>query len=91
MKKSGEKSGSDTSKNVKSGGTKRVLTTDDPAATPSQLRQPNERDESADQQLSGTRRVINKRTTTCKAGNKTPMRATVSPKSRLTYPRRGEL
>ncbi len=39
-------------------GTKRVLATDDPAATPRQLRQPNERDESADQQLSGTRRVI---------------------------------
>jgi paraquat-inducible protein B len=58
MKKRGEKSGSDTSKNVKSGGTKRVLATDDPAATPSQLRQPNERDQSADQQLSGTRKVI---------------------------------
>ncbi len=39
-------------------GTKRVLATDDPAATPRQLRQPNERDESADQQLSTTRRVI---------------------------------
>ncbi len=39
-------------------GTKRVLATDDPAATARQLRQPNERDESADQQLSGTRKVI---------------------------------
>ena len=43
---------------VELAGTKRVLTTDDPAATPRQLRQPNERDESADQQLSGTRRII---------------------------------
>lgn len=39
-------------------GTRRVLATDDPAATARQLRQPNERDESADQQLTGTRRVI---------------------------------
>lgn len=39
-------------------GTKRVLATDDPAATARQLRQPNERDESADAQLTGTRRVI---------------------------------
>ena len=39
-------------------GTKGVLATDDPVATPHQLRQPHERDESADQQLSGTRSVI---------------------------------
>ena len=39
-------------------GTKRVLATDDPAATPRQLRQPNERDESADEQLTGPRRAI---------------------------------
>jgi hypothetical protein len=39
-------------------GTKRRLATDDPAATPRQLRQPNERDESADEQLTGTRRVM---------------------------------
>ena len=39
-------------------GTKRVLATDDPAATPRQLRQPNERDESADEQLTPARRVM---------------------------------
>ena len=39
-------------------GTKRRLASDDPAATPRQLRQPNERDESADEQLTGPRRVI---------------------------------
>ncbi|HVE90416.1 MAG TPA: hypothetical protein VNA44_12035 [Burkholderiaceae bacterium] len=39
-------------------GTKRILATDDPAATAPELRQPNERDESADQQLTGPRRVI---------------------------------
>jgi hypothetical protein len=43
---------------VEVAGTKRVLATDDPAATPRQLRQPNERDESADEQLTGPRRVI---------------------------------
>ena len=45
-------------KNLDLAGTKRVLATDDAAVTPRRLRQPNERDESADQQLSGTRRVI---------------------------------
>ena len=44
--------------NLELAGTKRVLATDDPAVSPRRLRQPNERDESADQQLSGTRRVI---------------------------------
>ena len=39
-------------------GTKRILATDDPAVTPRQLRQPNERDESADEQLTAPRRVI---------------------------------
>lgn len=39
-------------------GTKRVLATDDPAATTPELRQPNERDESADEQLTAPRRVI---------------------------------
>ena len=39
-------------------GTKRVLATDDPAATPRQLRQPNERDESADEHLTPARRVM---------------------------------
>ncbi len=67
MKKSGEqlKRGqpSDTgpggsSQNKKLRVTERVLATDDPAATPRQLRQPNERDESADEQATTTRRVI---------------------------------
>ena len=44
--------------NVDPIGTKRTLATDDPAATARQLRQPNERDESADEQLTTTRRVI---------------------------------
>ena len=39
-------------------GTKRRLATDEPVATPRQLRQPHERDQSADQQLSSTRRVM---------------------------------
>lgn len=67
MKKSVEKSernnradprGNGKAGNVDHTGTKRVLATDDPAATPRQLRQPNERDESADEQLTTTRRVI---------------------------------
>ena len=44
--------------NVDHIGTKRTLATDDPAATARQLRQPNERDESADEQLTATRGVI---------------------------------
>ena len=39
-------------------GTKRVLATDDSTATLRELRQPNERDESADEQLTTPRRVI---------------------------------
>ena len=39
-------------------GTERVLATDDPAATPAELRQPNERDESADQQKTTPRNVM---------------------------------
>ena len=39
-------------------GTQRTLATDDPAATSRELRQPNERDESADEQLTTPRRVI---------------------------------
>ncbi|HZA97116.1 MAG TPA: hypothetical protein VE421_13345 [Burkholderiaceae bacterium] len=67
MKNSGEKrerdnqSGTARSEQRRSeelAGTKRRLATDDPAATPRQLRQPHERDESADDQLTGTRRVI---------------------------------
>ena len=49
---------SDQRRNEELAGTKRELATDDPAATPRELRQPHERDESADQQLSGTRRVM---------------------------------
>ena len=50
--------GSERQRGEELAGTKRKLATDDPSATPRQLRQPNERDESADQQLTGTRRVI---------------------------------
>ena len=39
-------------------GTQRTLATDDTAATSRELRQPNERDESADEQLTTPRRVI---------------------------------
>ena len=39
-------------------GTQRTLATDDVAATSRELRQPNERDESADEQLTTPRRVI---------------------------------
>ena len=39
-------------------GTQRTLATDDAAATSRELRQPNERDESADEQLTAPRRVI---------------------------------
>ena len=39
-------------------GTRRTLATDDVAATSRELRQPNERDESADEQLTTPRRVI---------------------------------
>jgi len=67
MKKSREKSADDKQSgrastdqpsNLERAGTQRMLATDDPAATPRQLRQPHERDESADQQLTGPRRVI---------------------------------
>ncbi|MEO8188338.1 MAG: hypothetical protein ABI580_13350, partial [Burkholderiaceae bacterium] len=67
MKKSGEKSERAQHSNPGPGGeqrdlelagTKRVLATDDPAATARQLRQPNERDESADEHLTTPRRVI---------------------------------
>ena len=66
MKKSGEKldggrrsnPGPGGANDLELAGTKRVLATDDPAATAPELRQPNERDESADEQLTGPRRVL---------------------------------
>ena len=64
MKKTGQKTVPDKSADTSEqstdqrAGTQRTLATDDPAASPQELRQPNERDESADQQLSPPRRVI---------------------------------
>ena len=49
---------SDQPTKLEQAGTQRTLATDDVAATSRELRQPNERDESADEQLTTPRRVI---------------------------------
>ncbi len=49
---------SEHSTDLERAGTQRVLATDDSTATSRQLRQPNERDESADEQLTTPRRAI---------------------------------
>lgn len=65
MKKTEQKSArvkpaapSDHPTKLEQAGTRRTLATDDAAATSRELRQPNERDESADEQLTTPRRVI---------------------------------
>ena len=77
--------------NVDSAGTQRVLATDDRAARGRQLRQPNERDESADAAVKHARaESSSRRMTICRAGSRTPMRATAWLKCCRAYPRRRE-
>ena len=85
MKKSEQKSEraepavpSDHPTKLEQAGTRRTLATDDAAATSRELRQPNERDESADEQLTTPRRVIKQAHDDLQSG-RGPTRATAWP------------